>query len=88
MDLDLTAVGAALIVVAPIALLILRINVIPDGASLEDLIAPRVDLEWPHGVQEEEPIPWRIEVLTPPDRRVSEPARRQAIGDVSRVPGP
>jgi hypothetical protein len=88
MDLDLTALGAALIVVTPLALLILRIFVIPDGASLEDLIAPPLDMEWPYGVQEEEPIPWRTELLTPRDRRVSEPTRRHVIGDVSRAPGP
>ena len=88
MELDLTTLGAVLVAVSPLALLIIRIFVIPDGVSLEDLIAPSSDLEWPHGVQEEEPIPWHPELLTPRDRRASEPIRRRVIQDVSRAPGP
>ena len=88
MDLDLTALGPLLFVALPLVLLLVRTFVIPDGASLEDLIAPSSDLEWPQGVQEEEPIPWHPELLTPRDRRASEPIRRRVIQDVSRAPGP
>ena len=88
MNVDLTAVGAVLFVATPLVLLIVRIFVIPDGASLEDLIAPRLDLDWPQGVQEEEPVPWQTEMLTPQDRRASAPTPRHVARDVSRVPGP
>jgi hypothetical protein len=67
-NLDLADIGAVLFVFTPLALLVLRILVIPDGASLEDLIVPRMDFDWPHGVQEEEPVRWQVERLTPRDR--------------------
>jgi hypothetical protein len=88
MDLDLTALGPLLFVALPLVLLLVRTFVIPDGASLEDLIAPRMDMEWPHGVQEEEPVPWRTELLIPRDRPASEPARQPVLWDVRRAPGP
>ena len=88
MELDLTALGALLFVTAPVVLLITRIFIIPDGVSLDDLIAPRMDMEWPRGVQEEDPVPWRTERLAPRDRRVAEPQPRQLVRDVSRAPGP
>ena len=43
MNLDLADVGALLFIFSPLALLLLRIFVIPDGASLEGLIVPRMD---------------------------------------------
>ena len=88
MNLDLADIGAVLFVFTPLALILVRIFVIPDGASLENLLAPRFDLEWPHGVQEEEPIRWRTELLTRPDRRLPEPNRRRVAPDLSRAPGP
>ena len=72
MNLDLADIGAVLFVFTPLALLLVRIFVIPDGASLEDLIVPMKSSEWPHGLQEEEPVRWRIERLTPRDERVPE----------------
>jgi len=71
-NLDLADIGAVLFVFTPLALLLVRIFVIPDGASLEDLIVPRMGFEWPHGLQEEEPVRWQIERLTPRDERVPE----------------
>jgi hypothetical protein len=65
---DLTNLAAVLIVVAPLALLLVRIFMVPDGVSLADLIPPPRELDWPRGVQEEDPVPWRVEHLTPPDR--------------------
>ena len=73
MNLDVADIGALLFVFSPLALLLLRIFVIPDGASLEGLIVPRMDFDWPHGVQEEEPVRWQVERLTPRDQR--RPAR-------------
>ena len=78
MNLDLADIGALLFVFTPLALLLLRIFVIPDGASLEDLIVPRMDFEWPRGVQEEEPVRWQVERLTPRDQRVSQDRRTQS----------
>ena len=72
MNLDLADIGALLFVFMPLALLLLRIIVIPDGASLEDLVVPRMDFDWPRGVQEEEPVRWQVERLTPRDRRPPE----------------
>ena len=56
-NLDLADIGALLFVFTPLALLLVRIFVIPDGASLENLVVPRMPFEWPHGIQEEEPVP-------------------------------
>jgi len=72
MNLDLADIGAMLVVFTPLALLLLRIFVIREGASLEDLIVPRADFEWPRGVQEEEPVRWQVERLTPSDQRLRE----------------
>ena len=80
MNLDLADIGALLFVFTPLALLLLRIFVIPDGASLEGLIVPRTDFEWPHGVQEEEPVRWQVERLMPRDQHL--PAR------IERSPSP
>jgi hypothetical protein len=77
MDLNLSDLGAVAFVATPIVVIILRIFVISDGTSFEDLFVPRYDMEWPPGVQEEEFIPWRPELLTRPDRRAQEPTRRR-----------
>jgi len=72
MDLDLTALGIALIVGVP-SLVLLRFLLTPAVVSLEDLFT-RPDLAWPRGVQEEDVVPWRIERLTPARRHVGDPA--------------
>jgi hypothetical protein len=36
-----------------------------DGPSLADILALPVDPAWPRGVQEEEPVRWRLEALRP-----------------------
>ena len=50
------------------ALVVARALLNPDGLSIDDMLT-RSDLAWPRGVQEEEPVRWRIERLTPPGRR-------------------
>jgi len=70
MNLDLADIGALLFVVTPLALLLVRVVLIPDGSSFEDLFVPRVGVEWPSRVQEEEPVRWHVERLTPRGRRV------------------
>ena len=62
MDIDLIGVGTVLFVVAPLALLVGMFA--PDSDRIDDLILPRRELEWPRGVQEEEPVAWEFEHLT------------------------
>ena len=52
----------------------------PGGVTIDDLLM-RPDLAWPRGVQEEEPVPWRFERLTPPGHRR---AARLAAGLAAR----
>ncbi len=59
-------VPGALIVIG--ALVVARALLIPNDVTVDDLLT-RTDLAWPRGVQEEEPVRWRIERLTPPGRR-------------------
>ena len=88
MDIDLTNVAAVLVVLTPLTLLLVGIFVLPDGASLDHLFRPPSELEWPRGVQEEEPVAWHIERLTQPQRgaATNEPAvaRREprAVADL------
>ena len=49
-------------VVAP-AVLLNRLLAGADGPTLADLFAIPVDPPWPRGVQEEEPVRWRPELL-------------------------
>ncbi|MFL5675975.1 MAG: hypothetical protein ACJ779_13295, partial [Chloroflexota bacterium] len=45
-------------------LAVVRIAIVPDGVGFGDLFGRGSDLEWPRGVQEEEPLSWRPESLT------------------------
>jgi hypothetical protein len=54
----------ALLVLSPIVILLGRIAFIPNGITFDDLLR-RTDLEWPRGVQEEEPVRWHVERLQP-----------------------
>lgn len=83
MDIDLSNVAAVLVVVSPLALLLIRIFAVPDGVSLDDVIPPLRELEWPRGVQEEEPVRWRVERIRPP-RQIA-PAQRRASSQGDRV---
>ena len=74
----LLLIPGTLIVVG--ALVVARVLFIPGGVTIDDLILRR-DLAWPRGVQEEEPVPWRFERLTPPGHRR---AARQAAGQAAR----
>ena len=44
-----------------------RFAFVPNGVSFEDLLR-RTDLDWPRGVQEEEPVRWHVERLHPRSR--------------------
>jgi hypothetical protein len=56
--MDLTL--AAFVILAPILVLLARVVLVPNGITFEDLLR-RTDLDWPHGVQEEEPAHWRFD---------------------------
>ena len=70
MTIDLVDLGAVALLVTP--LLILLAGLFADPLELELHAPPRV-LDWPLGVQEEEPTRWRVDAVGPP-------ARRDAIG--------
>ncbi len=65
MDVSLLLPGAVIVIGA---LVIARTLLHPNDVTFDDLLT-RTDLAWPRGVQEEEPVRWRIERLTPPGRR-------------------
>ena len=63
---------AILAVVLTLTFVILRRTVFrPDGVTFDDLLR-RTDLDWPRGVQEEEPVRWHVERLHPRARGVDE----------------
>jgi hypothetical protein len=78
-DMDLFVLIAGTLIVIG-ALLVARVILIPGDVTIDDLFR-RTDLEWPRGVQEQEPEPWRFERLTPPGHRRAE---RLAAGQATR----
>ena len=77
MDASLILPGALLVLGS---LVVARLFLRTGGVTIEDLLT-RPDLAWPRGVQEEEPVPWRFERLTPPGHRR---AARLASGPATR----
>jgi hypothetical protein len=63
MPIELIDIGAVAVVVAPLA--ILTVALFGDPSELE-IHAPARVLDWPQGVQEEEPPRWHVERLTRP----------------------
>ncbi len=61
MDASLILPGALFVLGS---LVVARLLLRPGGVTMDDLLM-RPDLAWPHGVQEEEPVPWRFERLDP-----------------------
>lgn len=57
-----TVLPAALVTVAPVVLLRWLAGSGPEW-GLADLVAFRSAMPWPRGVQEEEPIRWKVELL-------------------------
>jgi hypothetical protein len=55
------------LVLAPLVIFLGRIAFIPNGVTFDDVLR-RTDLEWPRGVQEEEPVRWHVERLHPRSR--------------------
>jgi hypothetical protein len=69
MDLDLSSIFLVLFLLAPLMALI--VSLLADGSRLEIPNGIQA-LEWPHGVQEEEPVRWRVERLSRPRRQEPE----------------
>src|SRR6185369_1943231 len=69
-DMDVFVLIAGTVIVIG-ALVVARVVLRPGGMTIDDLLT-RPDLAWPHGVQEEDPVPWRFERLTPPGHRRAE----------------
>jgi hypothetical protein len=66
MNVNLVDLGAVAILLTP--LLVLLAILFADPIDLEIHAPPRV-LDWPLGVQEEEPIRWRVDALSSRRRR-------------------
>jgi hypothetical protein len=76
MDLD-RIISAVLALAALVGLLlVVRMAIVPEGVGFEDLFGIRSDVDWPRGVQEEEPVRWRSECLTP--QRMPDPTPRSS----------
>lgn len=58
-----TFANAALLFAFPLLMLGLMIVIAPSGVDLDDLFRPSGDIPLPRGVQEEEPLPWRLDRL-------------------------
>lgn len=79
MDLFDILAGAAVIAAFPAVMVVMSRAIAPDGAGACDLFKAPAELGWPHGVQEEEPVRWRVELL---ERAGAKRASRFAVGAV------
>ena len=78
----LEIVAYTTLIVVP-TLIVVRFLAGGDGVALADLFAASRELPWPRGVQEEEPVSWRVEHLSPGKRVVAsatEPSRQRPAG--------
>ena len=69
--------GPALVVLFPVLMLALLRVIAPDGVDLDEVLRLPPDPAWPRGTQEEEPIRWRVELLsrrTEPQAATADPA--------------
>ena len=55
------------LILTPLIVFLGRFAFIPNGITFDDLLR-RTDLDWPRGVQEEEPVRWHVERLHPRSR--------------------
>jgi hypothetical protein len=71
--------GTALLVLFPLFMLALLRVIAPEGVDLDEMLRLPPDPEWPRGTQEEEPVRWRVELLSRrSDPRGIEPAEPAA----------
>jgi hypothetical protein len=57
--------GAAILVTFPLLMLVLLMVIAPNGVDLDELVKRPTEGGWPRGVQEEEPVRWRLDLLSP-----------------------
>jgi hypothetical protein len=85
MNLDTLTGAAAILLVFPLLMLALVVVIAPDGVRLDELFGLPTAPRWPQGVQEEEPVPWRLERLTPrgaaPVAEVQKPRREPVANE-------
>jgi hypothetical protein len=85
MDLILLIEAAAIFAAALALIVILRV-IVPQGAEGPNLFAVETDLGWPQGIQEEEPIRWRVELVsTLGSGGIQAPARARRTSLVRRA---
>jgi hypothetical protein len=87
--MDLQAMLEALMVLGAFpAVLVAILRVVPGGDQEPTLLRAEQEIPWPRGVQEEEPIRYRVELVTrsrparPAD--ATEPARRGSVRPVEQ----
>jgi hypothetical protein len=62
MNIDALTGAAAIVALATLILLLVKV-IAPEGVVIDDLFRRPTDMDWPRGVQEEEPTPWRLDLL-------------------------
>jgi hypothetical protein len=63
--------GPAVIVLVPVLMLAILRVIAPEGVDLDEILRLSPDQDWPRGRQEDEPVRWRVELLS---RRADQPA--------------
>ena len=80
-----TLTAIAVLVAFPFVLYGLVRLLAPTGAAFSSLFAPIASPDWPPGVQEDEPVRWRVELYRSSERQATGGPRRQAS---ARAPEP
>jgi hypothetical protein len=62
-DLYDVLTAAAVIVAFPVFTILVTRVLAPDGWEVADLFRAPSELGWPPGIQEDEPVRWRVELL-------------------------
>ena len=75
---DLLQGPQVLLVYALIILAVLKV-IAPNGIDFDDMLQLPTERDWPSGVQEEEPVRWRVERLTPRIEAPETPAVESAL---------
>jgi hypothetical protein len=60
---ELLTVGSAALIGVFVLFLIILSRLSGDGPGIAELFKSTTDLGWPRGIQEEEPVRWRLELL-------------------------
>jgi hypothetical protein len=73
--------GPAVIVLFPLFMLALLRIIAPNGIDLDEMLQLPMDPGWPRRVQEEEPVRWRVELLSRRGGRVPDRSARMTVQD-------